>query len=94
MHLFRRIRRGFALAPGFVAYLSAFFLFFKKLPTVVDGAFVDRRGLEALLLAAVDHRNSYTVLVYGDRGGGKTSLVQHAFSGQRGVVNVRYKISC
>lgn len=58
-----------------VVVLSGLFIAFKKTPNaefvVTDGDFVERPSLTEKLLDAVNSLDSETVLLYGDRDGGK-----------------------
>jgi hypothetical protein len=73
-----------------VVTISALSLLVKTLSksAVLDGEFVERPELETELLEAVSSPDSETVLLYGERGGGKTSLVHHAFRKRKGVITV------
>lgn len=58
---------------------------------VMDGKFVERSELQKSFLEAVSSIDSETVLVYGERGGGKTSLIHHALKNRKGVIAVQIK---
>ena len=75
------------------AIVSALMLLFQVGPkeAISDGEFVERATLEKELLEALNEKQSKTVLVFGNRGGGKTTLIRHALSGRRGVINVSLK---
>lgn len=69
--------------------ISGVLFAFKTIPPpTLDGEFVERPQLEKEILNAVSSGNSETVLIYGERGGGKTTLIQHAFKKKRGVMTV------
>ena len=60
-------------------------------PDLSDEEFIDRLELEAEFMEALGRKNSETVLVYGERGVGKTSLIQHALKNRYGVTFVRIR---
>ena len=70
--------------------VSALLLGTKTIPEqpVDGGEFVERPELQKEFLKAISSADSETVLVYGERGVGKTSLVRHALKNRRGVISV------
>lgn len=56
-----------------------------------DGKFVKRQSLEDELSAELKSAlpEGKTVLVFSQRGSGKTSCIQFALKGQRGVIIIR-----
>lgn len=72
-----------------VVVISGFVFALKTLPPpTLDGEFVERPKLKEAILKAASSRFSETVLIYGERGGGKTTLIQHAFKNRRGVMTI------
>lgn len=71
-------------------HLAAFRLALKRMDEVDvrDGNFVTRPQKQEELLTALKSENYETVFVYGPRGSGKTSLIQHALKGRRGVFEI------
>jgi hypothetical protein len=72
-------------------HLAAFRLAMRRIDSVdvPDGEFVSRSKDEGELLAALKSKFHDTVFVYGRRGSGKTSLIQHALQGRRGVFEIK-----
>ena len=70
--------------------VSALLLGTKTIPEqpVDGGEFVERKELQKEFLKAISSADSETVLVYGERDGGKTSLVRHALKNRRAVISV------
>lgn len=70
--------------------ISAVLLAFKTITPLVkvEGEFVNRGGLLEELKGALTIPDQSTVLLYGKRGGGKTSLIEHALKGRRGVIRI------
>ena len=70
--------------------VAAYRLSLKQIAQVVvtDGAFVKRPSLEGELFAALKNADSPTVLVYGQRGSGKTAFIQFALNGRIGVLEI------
>ena len=56
---------------------------------VSDGEFVKRPAIERKLSAALKTSPPETVLLYGPRGSGKTSMIHYALGGRRGVFSIR-----
>ena len=56
---------------------------------VADGEFVERQEERKTFLATVNGEDKDTVFVYGPRGSGKTSLIQHALQGRNGVFEIK-----
>lgn len=57
--------------------------------TVRDGEYVKRPEKEKEVLVALKSPNYETVLVYGSRGSGKTSLIGHTLKGRKGVFEIK-----
>mmetsp|Transcript_46237 Transcript_46237/g.112928 ORF Transcript_46237/g.112928 Transcript_46237/m.112928 type:complete len:122 (-) Transcript_46237:61-426(-) len=53
--------------------------------------FVERPGLQNKLLEKLESDDFETVLLYGERGSGKSSLVEHALKDRYGVVFIDIK---
>jgi hypothetical protein len=72
--------------------LSAFRLSMRRIDSVnmPDGKFVRRSKDEEALVTALKSKFYDTVFVYGRRGSGKTSLIQHALQGRRGVFEIKF----
>lgn len=58
---------------------------------VPDGDFVKRPDAQRELLTALASEYYKTVFVYGQRGSGKTSLIQHALQGEWGVLDIKVR---
>lgn len=92
---FRLISSAFALVffgrRWIVTRLAACRLAMKRMDEVdvFDGEFVTRPKLQEELLAALKSGNHETVFVYGPRGSGKTSLIQHTLKSRRGVFEIK-----
>lgn len=56
-----------------------------KLERIFPEYLLPRDGLMQELRTALELKNFYTVLVYGERGAGKTTAIQNALSQRRGV---------
>ena len=95
----RLIQTGFALLVGTLVFYrwilvrwASLKLYWKTVENpVFDGEFVERRDLDRQLKYALQLKESKTVLVYGTRGNGKTSLIFHALRKQRGVISIYLK---
>lgn len=78
-----------AISTGMAAIVLAFK---KSMYDSVKGDFVAREAEESMLWSAIyDNDLSLTVLVFGDRGCGKTSMIQHMLKNRRGVMTVKIK---
>ena len=95
----RLIQTGFALFVGTVVFhrwilvrCAAVKLYCKSVEfRISDGEFVERPDLDREFTHALQAIESKTVLVYGIRGNGKTSLIFHALRKKRGVISVDLK---
>ena len=72
-------------------HLSAFRLAMRRIDEVDvdDGEFVRRPKNQQEILASLENKRHETVFVYGPRGSGKTSLVNHALKNRRGVFEIK-----
>lgn len=78
----------------FSVFVSVFLLALtRRKPTLSDIDFIDRSGLETKLLEKLKVFDFKTVLLYGERGSGKSSLVEHALKDRWGVVFIDNKNS-
>jgi hypothetical protein len=95
----RLIQTGFALFVGTVVFhrwilvrCAAVKLYCKSVEfPISDGEFVERSDLDRELTHALQAMESKTVLVYGIKGNGKTSLIFHALRKKRGVISIDLK---
>jgi hypothetical protein len=71
-------------------HAAAWYLPFKRISRLVvtDGKFVKRPTIEEAFYAALNSARFETVLVYGQRGSGKTSFIRSALQGRRGVISI------
>jgi len=68
--------------------LASISLYFHKLqPAISDDSYVERPELEEEIKRALNYKESFTVLVYGEKGGGKTTLMKQCLKNRRGVVH-------
>ena len=58
---------------------------------VPDGNFVKRPDAQKALLTALASKYYNTVFVYGQRGNGTTSLIQHTLKGKWGVLEIKVR---
>jgi hypothetical protein len=80
------------LAHKWVAvHAAAYYLALQRCREVVvhDGEFVKRPAIEGEFSAALIAKDYRTVLVYGQRGSGKTTFIYSALSGRRGFVSIK-----
>ena len=72
-------------------HTASWCLSLKRIEEVVidDGEFVKRPTLQGILSTALRETGSKTVLLYGQRGSGKTSFIRYALKGRRGVLSIQ-----
>jgi energy-coupling factor transporter ATP-binding protein EcfA2 len=87
---------SFAIVSGlgyrwFGVHVAACRLWMRRIDklAVSDGEYVKRPAVEALFTAALKSEDHETVLLYGQRGSGKTSFIRSALNGRRGVISIR-----
>jgi hypothetical protein len=69
---------------------AAWYLFFLKIEEldIVDGDFLERPYISREFTEALESPYFETVLLYGQRGNGKTTFLQSALKGRRGVLSI------
>jgi hypothetical protein len=87
---------SFAIVAGlghgwFLARVAACRLWMRRIDkaAVSDGDYVKRPAVEGLFTAALKSEDHETVLLYGQRGSGKTFFIRSALNGRRGVISIR-----